>query len=81
MASEPAEFISNVKTSVQQLEELHRRLETEKQFQKLWETDSGKALRAVGINPDARMEAGRESYERGPECVMVHHPAGNAWHC
>jgi len=81
MASEPAEFISNVKTSVQQLEELHRRLETEKQFQKLWETDSGKALRAVGINPDVRMEAGRESYERGPECVMVHHPAGNAWHC
>ena len=81
MTSELAEFISNVKTGVRQLEELHRRLETEKEFQKLWETDSGKALRAVGINPDARMEAGREPYERGPECVWCITPLGNACHC
>ena len=49
MASEPAEFISNVKTSVQQLEELHQRLETEKQFQKLWETDSDKAFARLAL--------------------------------
>jgi hypothetical protein len=34
MASELAEFISNVKTSIQKVEELHRRLETEPDFQK-----------------------------------------------
>lgn len=74
-------FIPNAKKAIAQFEELQRRLETEESFRKLWETDSAKALEAVGINPDARMETGRGSYEKGPECTWCITPQGNACHC
>ncbi len=81
MASELAQFIGNVRRSIQQLEDLQRRLETDATFRKAWESDSAKALRTVGINPDARMEVGRGAYERGPECTWCITPKGNACHC
>ena len=74
-------FIPNAKKAIAQFEELQRRLETEENFRKLWDTDSAKALKAVGINPDARKETGRGPYERGPECTWCITPQGNACHC
>jgi hypothetical protein len=81
MASELSQFLVNARKSVKQIEELQRRLENESDFQKLWESDSAKALQEVGIDPNARMEVGKEPYERGPECVYCITPMGNACHC
>jgi hypothetical protein len=78
------EYVPNLRTAVQQFEEMRTRLEQDESFRKLWETDSAAALRAVGINPDARMEMGLPRYddaEHGPECNLCITPMGNACHC
>ena len=70
-------FITNAKKALRQCEELKRRLESDENFKKLWEKDSGKALTEVGINPDARKEMGLPPYEKGPRCDWCITPNGN----
>ena len=74
-------FIPNAKKAISQFEELMNRLESDKEFCKLWEEDSSQALVQVGINPDARMEMGYEEYSKGPQCNNCVTPNGNACHC
>jgi hypothetical protein len=71
-------FLDNAKKAMEQIEEMRRRLESDKSFCQLWEMDSAQALRQVGINPEARTEIGKEPYVRGPECVWCITPHGNA---
>jgi hypothetical protein len=78
------EYLPNLKKAIQQFEDMRTRLEQDEAFCKLWETDSAAALRAVGINSDARMEMGLPPYddaERGPRCDWCVTPKGNACHC
>ncbi len=76
-------FIPNAHKAIAQFEELLRRMESDENFRGLWETNSAEALKAVGINPDSRMEMGKAPYndERGPECNNCITPMGNACHC
>jgi hypothetical protein len=73
-------FIPNAKKAIAQFEQLARRLE-EPEFQKLWESDSAAALRAVGIDPEARQEMGLPAYKDGAQCNNCITPGGNACHC
>jgi hypothetical protein len=75
------QFIPNARKAITQFEELLRRMESDEGFRTLWETDSAKALEAVGIDPEARQEMGMEPYDRGPECNNCITPQGNACHC
>jgi hypothetical protein len=75
------QFIPNAQRAITQFEELLRRMESEESFRALWETDSAEALKAVGIDPEARQEMGREAYGHGPECNLCITPNGNACHC
>jgi len=81
MASELSDFLENAKKSIEQIENLKNKLENDEDFQRLWESDSAKALIALGITPDARMEMGKEPYIMGPECIWCITPKGNACHC
>jgi hypothetical protein len=74
-------FLPNAKKAIAQFEALSARLEADADFRKLWETDSAKALEAVGIDPEARQEMGLGPYEHGPECNNCITPQGNACHC
>ena len=74
-------FLDGSKKAIMQIEEMRRRLESDKAFCELWEKDSAEALRQVGINPDARTEMGLEPYEEGPRCDWCVTPQGNACHC
>lgn len=74
-------FLSNSKRAIDQLTELKRRLETDEGFRQLWESDSAAALKAVGIDPEARQEMGYPPYSKGPECINCITPNGNACHC
>lgn len=75
-------FIPNAKRAIVQFEALLTRLEMDPEFRKLWNNDSGAALRAVGINPDSRMELGLGPYEdEGAQCKNCITPQGNACHC
>lgn len=73
-------FIPNAKKAIAKFELLAKRLE-EPEFQKLWESDPAAALRAVGIDPEARQEMGLPAYEKGPRCDNCITPSGNACHC
>ena len=75
------QFIPNARRAITQFEELLRRMESEESFRSLWENNSAEALKAVGIDPEARQEMGKESYDRGPECNYCITPNGNACHC
>lgn len=82
MLAQLRDFLPNVRQAVIQFEELERRFGEDADFRALWEQDSAAALRAVGINPDARIEMGLEPYDRqGPQCVTCITPMGNACHC
>jgi hypothetical protein len=74
-------FIPKAKEAIEQLEEMKRRLETDEGFRKLWEADSGRALRGVGIKPNARMKMGLPPYSKGPRCDWCITPNGNSCHC
>lgn len=74
-------FIPNARKAIGQFEELLRRLESEEEMRKLWETDSAEALKAVGIDPESRIEMGLGPYRDGPECNYCITPKGNACHC
>ena len=74
-------FIPNARKAVAQFEELLRRMESDESFRTLWDTDSAEALKAVGIDPEARAEMGKGSYAEGPECNYCITPNGNACHC
>ena len=74
-------FIPNAKKAIAQFEEMQRLLETQEEFRKLWESNSADALRQVGINPDARVEMGKEPYPEGVQCNYCITPQGNACHC
>jgi hypothetical protein len=73
-------FIPNAKKAIGQFEQLAKRLE-EPEFQKLWDSDSAAALRAVGIDPEARQEMGLPAYEDGAQCNNCLTPLGHACHC
>jgi hypothetical protein len=73
-------FIPNAKKAIVQFEQLAKRLE-EPEFQKLWDSDSAAALRAVGINPEARQEMGLPAYDQGARCDYCITPQGNTCHC
>ena len=75
------QFIPNARRAITQFEELLRRMESEESFRSLWESNSAEALKAVGIDPEARQEMGKEPYDRGPECTYCITPNGNACHC
>jgi hypothetical protein len=81
MAASLKEFIPKAKRAIEQFESLQRKLETDAEFRRLWESDSAQALKRVGINPDARMEVGLPPYSRGPECNWCVTPKANACHC
>ena len=74
-------FIPNAKQAIAKFEELLRRMESDERFRTLWETNSAEALEAVGIDPEARIEMGKEAYAEGPECNYCITPNGNACHC
>jgi hypothetical protein len=74
-------WIPKAKKAIVLAEDLRQRLETDEEFQKLWETDSAEALRRVGIDPDARKEVGLPPYDQGPECTNCITPMGNYCHC
>ena len=74
-------FLPNMRAAILQYEELEQKFEADPDFRDLWERDSAAALRAVGINPDARTEMGLEPYDQGPRCDWCTTPLGNACHC
>jgi hypothetical protein len=81
MVKQLDDFIPMAKIAILQFEELRRRLETQEDFQKLWESNSAEALKQVGINPDSRMVMGLPPYEEGPRCDWCITPGGKACHC
>lgn len=74
-------FIPKATNAILQFQALLTRLETDSDFRKLWNRDSGAALSAVGIDPEARRELGLGPYEDGAQCVNCITPGGNACHC
>jgi hypothetical protein len=81
MASDLGNFLQKATDAIARIEAFKERLETDPDFQALWEADSAKALLAMGIDPDARMEVGGEPYVMGPRCDWCVTPNGNACHC
>jgi hypothetical protein len=81
MASDLGNFLQKAADAIAKIEAFKERLETDPDFQALWEADSAKALLAMGIDPDARMEVGEEPYVMGPRCDWCVTPNGNACHC
>jgi hypothetical protein len=76
-------FLENAKLAIKKIEEFRQKLESDGEFQKLWESDKDAALKEVGIDPDARKEFGTmlSDRQKGPECVTCITPLGNACHC
>ncbi|WP_375289323.1 hypothetical protein [Qipengyuania sp.] len=81
MAADLGEFRKKAEAALEKIEAFQKRLETEPEFQALWESDSAQALKVMGIDPEARQEVGREAYVLGPECDWCITPKGNACHC
>jgi hypothetical protein len=81
MSADVAAFLARAREALKTTEAFQRRLAEDAEFAALWERDSAAALRAAGIDPEARQEVGFGPYAEGAQCNWCITPNGNSCHC
>lgn len=81
MSADVGAFLERAREALKVTEAFQRKLVEDSEFAALWDRDSAAALRAVGINPEARQELGLGPYDDGAQCKWCITPNGNSCHC
>lgn len=81
MSADVGAFLDRARQALQVTEAFQKRLIEDADFAALWERDSAAALKAAGIDPEARQQVGFGPYSEGAQCNWCITPNGNSCHC
>nr|WP_310524839.1 hypothetical protein [Polymorphobacter sp.] len=81
MSADVGDFLVRAREALRITEAFQKRLVDDAEFAALWDRDSAAALKAAGIDPEARQAMGFGPYDEGAQCNWCITPNGNSCHC